>query len=48
MIGRVLYNEFSRNSDWPVAASVAIVLLIILVLPIMVFQYYQGKASEGR
>ena len=48
MIGRVLYNEFSRNSDWPVAASVAIVLLIILVLPIMVFQYYQGKASQGR
>ena len=46
MIGRVLYNEFSRNSDWPVAAAVAIVLLIILVLPIMVFQHYQGKASE--
>ncbi len=46
MIGRVLYNEFSRNSDWPVAAAVAIVLLFILVLPIMVFQHYQGKASE--
>lgn len=46
MIGRVLYNEFSRNSDWPVAAAVAIVLLVILVLPIMVFQHYQGKASE--
>lgn len=47
MIGRVLFNEFSRNSDWPVAAAVAIVLLILLVLPIMVFQYYQGKASEA-
>jgi putrescine transport system permease protein len=46
MIGRVLYNEFSRNSDWPVAAAVAIVLLFLLVLPIMVFQYFQGKASE--
>ncbi len=46
MIGRVLYNEFSRNSDWPVAAAVAIVLLFILVLPIMVFQHYQGKAAE--
>ena len=23
----VLFNEFSRNSDWPVAAAVAIVLL---------------------
>jgi putrescine transport system permease protein len=46
MIGRVLYNEFSRNSDWPVAAAVAIVLLFLLVLPIIVFQYFQGKASE--
>lgn len=48
MIGRVLYNEFSRNSDWPVAAAVAIVLLFILVLPIMVFQHFQGKASEAQ
>ena len=47
MIGRVLFNEFSRNTDWPVAAAVAIVLLFLLVLPIAVFQHYQGKESEG-
>lgn len=47
MIGRVLFNEFSRNSDWPVAAAVAIVLLFLLVLPMMIFQYYQGKETEG-
>ena len=47
MIGRVLYNEFSRNTDWPVAAAVAITMLFLLVLPILVFQHYQGKASEG-
>ncbi|MEM7268928.1 MAG: ABC transporter permease subunit [Pseudomonadota bacterium] len=47
MIGRVLFNEFSRNTDWPVAAAVAIVLLLLLVLPIAVFQYYQGKAAEA-
>ncbi len=47
MIGRVLFNEFSRNSDWPVAAAVAIVLLFLLVIPIIVFQYFQGKASEA-
>ena len=46
MIGRVLYNEFSRNSDWPVAAAVAIVLLFLLVVPILIFQYFQGKSSE--
>lgn len=48
MIGRVLYNEFSRNTDWPVAASVAIILLFLLVLPIIVFQYFQGKSTEGQ
>ena len=47
MIGRVLFNEFSRNSDWPVAAAVAIVLLVILVVPIIIFQHFQGKASEA-
>ena len=46
MIGRVLYNEFSRNTDWPVAAAVAIIMLFLLVLPIIVFQHYQGKAAE--
>jgi putrescine transport system permease protein len=47
MIGRVLFNEFSRNSDWPVAAAVAIVLLVILVVPIIIFQHFQGKAAEA-
>lgn len=48
MIGRVLFNEFSRNTDWPVASAVAIVLLFLLVVPIAVFQHYQGKENEGR
>lgn len=48
MIGRVLFNEFSRNTDWPVASAVAIVLLFLLVLPMLVFQHYQGKAAEER
>ena len=47
MIGRVLFNEFSRNTDWPVASAVAIILLVLLVLPMIVFQYHQGKASEA-
>ena len=46
MIGRVLYNEFSRNTDWPVASAVAIILLFLLVLPIIVFQHFQGKSTE--
>ena len=47
MIGRLLYNEFTSNHDWPVASAVAIVLLIVLVLPMMLYQYVQGKEVEG-
>ena len=48
MIGRLLFNEFSANTDWPVASAVAIVLLFLLVLPMTVYQYYQGKATEDQ
>ena len=47
MIGRVLYNEFNSNHDWPVAAAVAIVLLLVLVIPMMLYQHIQAKASEA-
>ncbi len=45
MIGRLLFNEFSRNVDWPVACAVAIVLLLLLVLPMAIYQHYQAKAD---
>ena len=45
MIGRVLYNEFNANHDWPVASAVAIVLLLILVIPIMLYQHIQSKQT---
>ena len=49
MIGRVLFDEFFSNRDWPVASAVAIVLLVVLVAPIMFFQHYQMKeAGEGK
>jgi putrescine transport system permease protein len=43
MIGRVLSDEFFANRDWPVASSVAIVMLLLLVVPIMVFQRFQSR-----
>ena len=46
MIGRQLFNEFARNIDWPVASAVAIVLLLILVVPMAVYQHFQGKTAE--
>jgi putrescine transport system permease protein len=43
MIGRVLWDEFFLNRDWPVASAVAIAMLLLLVIPIMIFQYIQGR-----
>jgi putrescine transport system permease protein len=45
MIGRALYEEFFFNRDWPLSAAVATVLLLILVVPIMVFQHYQASGE---
>ena len=43
MIGKVLWTEFFSNRDWPVASAVAIALLVLLVVPIMLFQTCQGR-----
>jgi len=45
MIGRVLWDEFFLNRNWPMASAVAISLLLVLVIPIMVFQRYQEQES---
>lgn len=47
MIGKVLWEEFFSNRDWPVASAVAVVLLLILVIPIVLFQKNQEKAEEA-
>ncbi|ANO50155.1 ABC transporter permease [Woeseia oceani] len=47
MIGRVLFDEFFVNRDWPLASAVAIVLLLLLVVPIMFLQRNRG-ADEAR
>lgn len=47
MIGRVLFDEFFVNRDWPLASSVAIVLLMLLVVPIVFLQRSQAKDAEG-
>ena len=47
MIGRVLSDEFFANRDWPVASSVAIAMLALLLIPIMIFQRYQNRELAG-
>ncbi|MGE4630522.1 MAG: ABC transporter permease subunit [Pseudohongiellaceae bacterium] len=46
MIGRTLYDEFFVNRDWPLASAVATILLLILVLPMVLFQRAQAKSVE--
>ncbi len=46
MIGKVLWDEFFLNSDWPLASAVAICLLVLLVGPIALFQRQQAKSIE--
>jgi putrescine transport system permease protein len=48
MIGRILWNEFFANRDWPVASAVAIVMLVLLIVPIMIFHRYQSRELESR
>ncbi len=47
MIGKVLFEEFFNNRDWPVASAVAVVLLLILIIPIVLFQRNQQKQAEA-
>ncbi|MBN9512305.1 MAG: ABC transporter permease subunit [Alphaproteobacteria bacterium] len=48
MIGKVLWDEFFTNADWPLASAVAICLLILLVGPIALFQRQQARSLERR
>ena len=48
MIGRVLWGEFFNNRNWPLASAVAIVMLVLLVVPILIFNRYQQRGLEGR
>ncbi|MDH1264059.1 ABC transporter permease subunit [Pseudomonas sp. GD03944] len=48
MIGKVLWQEFFNNRDWPVASALAVVMLAVLIIPIILFNRNQAKEMEGR
>ena len=48
MIGRVLWDEFFSNNDWPMASSVAVVMVLLILVPLAVFSKYQAEANEVR
>ena len=45
MIGRVISDEFSSARDWPMASAVAVVLLLLMVVPTMIYSHYQAKSG---
>jgi putrescine transport system permease protein len=47
MIARLLSDEFFLNRDWPKASAVAIAMLMLLVVPIMIFQHFQNKELQA-
>ena len=46
MVGKVLWEEFFSNRDWPLASAVAVILLLLLVIPIVLFQRNEQRARE--
>jgi putrescine transport system permease protein len=48
MIGRQLWSDFFSNRDWPLASAVAILLLIILVVPIVIYRDVEARRLESR
>ncbi len=47
MIGKTLWTEFFKNRDWPLASAVAVILLLILVVPIVIFQNRAARSERG-
>jgi putrescine transport system permease protein len=48
MIGRVLWDEFFSNNDWPMASSVAVVMVLLIIVPLAIFNRYQAETQERR
>lgn len=46
MMGRVMWNEFFTNADWPMASAITIVMVLLLLIPLIVFQLNQQHRLE--
>lgn len=47
MIGQTLWLEFFTNKDWPVASAIAVVLLLLLLAPLLLYEKLQRRQLEG-
>ncbi len=48
MIGKVLWDEFFTNNDWPMASSVTVVVVLLILVPMAIFNKYQAEQPGGR
>ncbi|VFR19469.1 Putrescine transport system permease protein PotH (TC 3.A.1.11.2) [plant metagenome] len=46
MMGRLMWNEFFTNTDWPMAASITVVMVLLLLVPLALFQKSQVRQME--
>jgi putrescine transport system permease protein len=47
MIGQTLWLEFFTNRDWPVASAAAVILLLVLLAPLLLYDRLQRRQLEG-
>jgi len=48
MIGRTLWDEFFSNNDWPMACTVAVTMILLIIVPVAIFSRYRAEATEQR
>lgn len=48
MIGRVLWDEFFSNNDWPMASSLAVLMVLLILVPMALFSHYQSRSQGER
>jgi putrescine transport system permease protein len=48
MIGRVLWDEFFNNNDWPMASAVAVVMILLILLPMALYNKSQADQLEAK
>jgi putrescine transport system permease protein len=46
MIAQALWTEFFTNRDWPIAAAIAVVMLVVLIVPIIAYQHFEARGLE--
>jgi putrescine transport system permease protein len=48
MIGRVIWDEFFSNNDWPMACAVAALMVLMILVPLALFNKFQAESQEAR